>query len=121
MREYEPIFGTDLDVTIKIATQIEKAPPQLQEHPRLRSWEIGTVYKRTDVAIESYIRSKKSWEAKLTWTLEQSVKASRISRSKYKGKSYGKGDQRFRSPQGKAQPRGKGKGKGKGQEHTKQI
>ena len=46
VREYERISGKELDETVKTATLIEKAPPQLQEHLRLRAEEIGTDYEK---------------------------------------------------------------------------
>ena len=46
MREYERISGSELDQTVKTATLMEEVPPQMQEHLRLRSEEIGTHYKK---------------------------------------------------------------------------
>ena len=60
VREYERISGSELDQTVKTAT-LEVAPPQMQEHLRLRSEEIGTDYKKVIQAIEGYFRSKKTW------------------------------------------------------------
>ena len=42
VRGYELISGNELDQTVKTATLMEEAPPQVQEHLRLRSEEIGT-------------------------------------------------------------------------------
>ena len=61
VREYERISGSELDQTAKTATLMEEAPPQMQEHLRLCSEEIGTDYKRVIQAIEGYLRSKKTW------------------------------------------------------------
>ena len=61
VRQCERITGLELDETFTTATQIEEAPPQLQAHPRLRSVEIGTDYKKVVVVIESCLRPKKSW------------------------------------------------------------
>ena len=61
VREYERISGSELDQTVKTATLMEEAPPQMQEHLRLRSEEIGTDYKKVIQAIEGYLRSKKTW------------------------------------------------------------
>ena len=61
VREYERISGSELDQTVKTATLMEEAPPQMQEHLRLRSKEIGTDYKKVILAIEGYLRSKKTW------------------------------------------------------------
>ena len=63
MREYEQISGKELDETVKTVTLIEEAPPQLQEHLRLRSEEIGTDYKKVILSIEGYVRPKKSWDS----------------------------------------------------------
>ena len=51
----------ELDQTMKTATLMEEAPPQMQEHLRLRSEETGTDYKKVIQAIEGYLRSKKTW------------------------------------------------------------
>ena len=61
VREYERISGSELDQTVKIATLMEEAPPQVQEHLRLRSEEIGTDYKKVIQAIDGYMRTKKTW------------------------------------------------------------
>ena len=63
VREYERISGSELDQTVKTATLMEEAPPQIQEHLRLRSEEIGADYKKVIQAIEGYSRSKKTWDA----------------------------------------------------------
>ena len=60
VREYERISGSELDQTVKTATLMEEAPPQMQEHLRLRSEEIGTDYKKVIQAIEGHLRSKKT-------------------------------------------------------------
>ena len=44
VREFERISGQELDETVKTA---QEAPPQMQEHLRLRSEEIGTDYKES--------------------------------------------------------------------------
>ena len=61
VHEYERVTGRELDETVKTATLVEEAPPQMQEHLRLRSEEIGNDYKKVVLAIESYMRSKTSW------------------------------------------------------------
>ena len=61
VREYERISGSALDQTVTTATLMEEAPPQMQEHLRLRSEKIGTDYKKMIQAIEAYLRSKKTW------------------------------------------------------------
>ena len=61
VRECERKSGNELDQTVKTATLMEEAPPQMQEHLRLRSEEIGTDYKKVIQAIEGYLRSKKTW------------------------------------------------------------
>ena len=61
VRECERISGSDVDQTVEIATLMEEAPPQMQEHLRLRSEEIGTGYKKVIKAIEGFFRSKKTW------------------------------------------------------------
>ena len=61
VREYERISDSEVDQTVKTATLMEEAPPQMHEHLRLRSEEIGTDYKTVIHAIEGYLRSKKTW------------------------------------------------------------
>ena len=63
VREYERISGKELDQPVKTATLVEEAPPQVQEHQRLRSVEIGTDYKKVIQAVECYVRSKKTWDS----------------------------------------------------------
>ena len=59
LREYERISGKELDQTVKTATLMEESPPQL----RLRSEEIVTDHKKVILAIEGYVRSKKTWDS----------------------------------------------------------
>ena len=61
-REYERISGSELDQTVKTGTLMEQAPPQMQEHLRSRSEEIGTNYKKVIQAIEGYLRWKTNLE-----------------------------------------------------------
>ena len=63
VREHERISGSELDQTVKTAALMEEAPPQMQEHLRLRSEEFGTDYKKVIQAIEGYLRSKKTWNS----------------------------------------------------------
>ena len=62
-RQYERIYGMELDQTMKTATRVAEAPPQMQEHLRLRSEEVGTDYKKVIQAIKRYVRSKKTWDS----------------------------------------------------------
>ena len=55
VREHERISGSELDQTVMTATLMEEAPPQMQEHLRLRSEETGTDYKKVIQAIEGYL------------------------------------------------------------------
>ena len=57
------LCGKELDETVKTATLIEEASPQLQERLRLRSEESGTDDKKVILPIEGYVRSKKPWDA----------------------------------------------------------
>ena len=61
VRECERISGSDVDQTVEIATLMEEAPPQMQEHLRLRSEEIGTSFKTGDTGDRgfSYARRKR--------------------------------------------------------------
>ena len=63
VREYKRKSGEQLDQTVKTAMLIEEAPPQMQGDLRLRSEEIDTDYKKVILAIEGYVRSKKTWES----------------------------------------------------------
>ena len=65
VREYERISGAELDQTLKTAALMEEAPPQMQEHLRLRSEEIGTNYLKVIQAIKGYLRLKKTWNTSL--------------------------------------------------------
>ena len=47
---HERICRKELDETVKTATLIEEAPPQLQDQLKLRSKELGTGYKKVVVA-----------------------------------------------------------------------
>ena len=106
VREYERASGSDLDQTVKTATLMEGAPPQMQEHLRLRSEEIGTDYKKVIQAIEGYLRSKKTWN-----TGPDDMDVDAVSRGKGQPKRKGKSKGKGKSDKGKAQPKGKGKGK----------
>ena len=109
VREYERISGSELDQTVKTATLMEEAPPQLQEHLRLRSEEIGTDCKKVIQAIEGYLRSKKSWN-----TGPDDMEADAVVKGKGQPKGKDKSKGKGKSDKGKGQPRGKGKGEGKG-------
>ena len=88
VREYEWSSGSELDQTVKTATLMEEAPPQMQEHLRLRSEELGTDYMIVIQAIEGHLRSKKTWNTGLmTWTLTLSAsKGSPQERARAKAK-----------------------------------
>ena len=108
VRECERISGSDVDQTVEIATLMEEAPPQMQEHLRLRSEEIGTDYKKVIQAIEDYLRSKKTWNTGPD-DMEDDFVVKGKSQPNGKGKSKGKS----KSDKGKGQPKGKGRSKGK--------
>ena len=97
VREYERISGSELDQTVN--TAMEEAPPQMQEHLRLRSEEIGTDYKKVIQAIEGYFRSKKTWN-----TDDMDVDA--VSKGKGQPKGKGKNKGKSKSDKGKGQPKG---------------
>ena len=89
VREHERISGKGLDQTVKTATLMEEAAPQMQEHLRLRSKEICTDYKRVIQAIEGYVRSKKIWDTgrvDMTMTLSARAKVSPKERTTAKAK-----------------------------------
>ena len=87
VREYERISGKELDQTVKTATLIEEAPPQMKEHLRLRSEEIGTDNKKVIQTIEGHVRSKKTWDS--GGPVDMDIGA--INKSKSQAKSNGKG------------------------------
>ena len=91
---------------------MEEAPPQMQEHLRLRSEEIGTDYKKVTQAIEGYLRSKKTWN-----TGPDDMEVDAVVKGKGQPKGKGKSKGKCKSDKGKGQPKGKGRsnGKGKGQ------
>ena len=93
VREYERISGSELDQTVKTGTLMEEAPPQMQEHLRLRSEEIGTDYKKVTLAIEGYLRSKKTWN-----TGPDDMEVDAVSK--------GNGQPKGKSDKGKGQPIG---------------
>ena len=107
VREYERISGSGLDQTVKTATLMEEAPPQMQEHLRLRSEEIGTNNKKVIQAIEGYLRSKK------TWNTGPDVEVDAVVNGKGQPKGNGKSKVKGKSDKGKGQPKGKGRNKGK--------
>ena len=72
VREYERISGSELDQTVKTATLMDEAPPQMQEHLRLRTEEIGTDYRRSRVTCA---RRKLGTLALMTWTLTLPARA----------------------------------------------
>ena len=77
VRENERISGKELDQTVRTATLMEEAPPQVQGHLRLRSEGMGTDYKKVIQAIEGCVPRRKFGilEAQLTKTLAQSTRA----------------------------------------------
>ena len=88
VREFWQISDTGLDESVKTATLIAEAPPQLQEHLRLRSQEIGIDCKKVirPSRVTCARRSHGILEAQLTWILAQSTKekASQKARAKVK-------------------------------------
>ena len=110
VREYERISGSELDQSVKTATLIEEAAPQMQEHLRLRSEELGTDYKKVIQAIEGYVRSKNSGDT--GGPVDMDIGAASKGKGQPKGKGRSKG--KDKSDKGIGQPRGNGKGKGKG-------
>ena len=102
MCEYERISGKELNETVKTATLIEEAPPQLKEHLRLRSEELGTHHENVVTDSESYIRSKRSWDtggqAGMGIGAHSRGKEQYRGKGKHKIKSHGKGDERSRDP-----------------------
>ena len=114
IREYARISGKELDQTVKTATLEEEAPPQLQEHLRLRSEELGTDYKRVILATEGYVRSKKTWDSGGPVDMDSGADSKGKGQLKGKGTSKGKG----KSDKSKGQPKGKGKRKSHEPEHN---
>ena len=100
--------GSELDQTVKTATLMEEAPPQMQEHLRLRSDEIGADYKKVIQAIEGYLRSKKTWN-----TGPDDMEVDAVVKGKGQPKGKGKSKDKGKSDKGKG-PKGKGRNKGKG-------
>ncbi len=109
VRVYERISGKELDQTVKTATLVVEAPPQMQEHLRLRSDEIGTDYKKVILAIEGCVCSKKTWDS--GGPVDVDVGAVK------KGKGQPEGKARARA---KVSDKGKGRPKGKGKSHEPQ-
>ena len=107
-REYEWISGSELDQTMKTGTLMEQAPPQMQEHLRLRSEEIGTNYKKVIQAIEGYLRSKKTRN-----TGPDDMEVDAVAKGKGQPKGKGKSKRKGKSDKGKGQPKGRGRNKGK--------
>ena len=104
MREHERISGKELEKTVKTATLVEEAPPQLREHLRGGSEDIGTDHKEVILAIEGY----DALEENLGF-LEGPVDMDTGAVHKGKGQ-----------PKGKGKIKGKGKSdrdKGKGKSH----
>ena len=85
---------------------MEEPPPQLQEHLRMCSEKIGTDYKKVILAIEGYVRSKKTWN-----TGPDDMDVDAVSKGKGQPKGKGKCKGKCGSNEGKGQPKGKGKGK----------
>ena len=86
-----------------------EAPPQMQEHLRLRSEEIGTDCKKVIQAVEGCLRSKKTWNIGPD-DMEVDAVVKGNGKPKGKGKTKGQG----KSDKGKGQLKGKGRNKGKG-------
>ena len=99
VREYERMSGSELDQTVKTAALMEEAPPQMQEHLRLRSEEMGTDYKKVIQAMKGYLRSKKTWNTGPDgMEVDTVVKGKRSAQRKGQEQSKGKSDK------GKGQP-----------------
>ena len=112
----------EIDETVNTATSIEEAPPQWQKHFRLRSEEIGTDQKILVTAIESYVRSRKSWGTggHVDMDIGAISKDNARGKGKYNGASrMQKGDEGVRHPKGWGEH--KGQGEGNGHEQAKQI
>ena len=101
VREYERISGKERDQTVKTATLNEEALPQLQEHLRLRSEEIGTDYKKVILAIEGYVRSKKTWDS--GGPVKMDIGA--VNKGKGQPKGQGKSKDKGKSDKGTRQPK----------------
>ena len=112
VEEYERVAGGQLDSTVKTATLVEEAPQGLQEHLRLRSEEIGNDYKKVLVAIEGYLRSKKSWAIAEPTPMDVGA-IGKDGRGKGKGRGSGKGKGDGKAGNNKGRRDGKGKDKGK--------
>ena len=65
----------------------KEAPPQMQEHFRLRSEEIGTDCKKVIQTIEGYVRSKKTWDS--GGPVDVDIGAVNKGKGQAKGKSKG--------------------------------
>ena len=102
VREYERISGSELDQTVKTATLMEEAPPQMQEHLRLHSEEIGTDYKKVMQATEGYLRSKKTWN-----TGPDDMEVDAVVKGKGQPQGMGKSKGKGKSDKGKEQRKGK--------------
>ena len=105
VREYERIPGKELDQTVKTATLIDEVPPQMQEHLRLRSKEIGTDNKKVILAVEVTCARRKLGilEARLTQTLAQSTRA------KVSPKEKGRARPKVRTTKAEAEAKAKAK------------
>ena len=99
--------GSELDQTVTTATLMEEAPPQMQEHLRVRSDEIGTDYKKVMQAIEGYLTSKKTWN---TGPDDMDVDAvSKDPKERARAKAKVRVTMARSSPKVKAEARAKGK------------
>ena len=107
-REYERISCSELDQTVETATLIEEAPPQMQEHLRSRSEEIGTEYKKVIQAIEGYLRSKKTWN-----TGPGGMDADVSARAKVSPKERARAKAMVRVTRARGNPKVKARAKGK--------
>ena len=106
MREYERISGKELDETVKTATLVEKAPPQLQEHLRLRGLQESIPVYR------GYARSKKSWD----FGGPADMYTGAVNQEKGQPKRKGKVKRKGKSDEGTGKRKAKAKAKAKGQE-----
>ena len=87
--------------------QVEEAPPQMQEHLRLRSEEIGTDHKKVMQAIEGYLRTL----ALTTWTLTLSARAKVSPKERARAKAKERVTRARGSPKVKADTRARRKDK----------
>ena len=109
MREYRRISGKELDETVKTGTLIEEAPPQLEEHPRLRFEETATNCKQVILSIEDCVRPEKSWASAGHADMDIGEVSEGRDQPKARASAKGKG----KGDECKGQLKGKGQGKGR--------